>query len=341
MFREDFAFVAVRKTGCFVRRDAGRQALRHRLRKPPIRLGITGRRHGGMHAADAAFGIGDRARFLGPGGGGQHQVGVGQRLGAGVGLLHDHELGLLQGRAHASLVGQRLRRVRCRNPQHFHAACQHGVEKLQRGGAGRIGQAVHAPQRRDLGAVLGHGRVAVARQQGRHSAGFAPAHGIRLAGQRKRPRARFADLPGGQMQMDQRGVLVGALGGLVQAHRVERQRRAAASEPARGLDDVGGRHAADFLRHGRGVRIHRIHQHVKAVGVAVDVRLVDPPFARHDVQHGMKERHVRARRDGQVQVGERGGIRAAGVHHDHLHAGPARAGRFQAAKQHGVGVRHV
>ncbi len=41
----------------------------------------------------------------------------------------------------------------------------------------------------------------------------------------------------------------------------------------------------------------------------------------------MKACHVRARRDGRCKSAN-AAVRAAGVHHDHLHAGPARAGRF-------------
>jgi hypothetical protein len=54
----------------------------------------------------------------------------------------------------------------------------------------------------------------------------------------KRPGAGLADLAGGQVQVDQRGVLVDAAAGLVQALAIQRQRRPA-GEPARRLHDVG------------------------------------------------------------------------------------------------------
>jgi hypothetical protein len=61
----------------------------------------------------------------------------------------------------------------------------------------------------------------VAAEQVGHAADLAPAHGVGLAGQRERAGAGLADLPGGQVQVDQRGVLGRAAAGLVQALAVQ------------------------------------------------------------------------------------------------------------------------
>ncbi len=53
-----------------------------------------------------------------------------------------------------------------------------------------------------------------------HAAHFAPAHGIRLAGQREWARAFSADMAGGQVQVDQRGIFIGTMYALIQAHAV-------------------------------------------------------------------------------------------------------------------------
>ena len=63
----------------------------------------------------------------------------------------------------------------------------------------------------------------VAHVRGQHvgeAADLAPAHGVGLAGERERPRARLADAPGGQVAIDDGVDLVGALRRLVHALRV-------------------------------------------------------------------------------------------------------------------------
>jgi hypothetical protein len=87
----------------------------------------------------------------------------------------------------------------------------------------------------------------VGRQQVGQATHLAPAHGVGLAGQRERPGAGLADLAGGQVQVDQRGVLGGAAAGLVQALAVQAERgprvplplqRLHAGKPARGGQQV-------------------------------------------------------------------------------------------------------
>jgi hypothetical protein len=53
------------------------------------------------------------------------------------------------------------------------------------------------------------------------AADLAPAHGVRLAGDRERPHAGLADAAGGQVAVDDRVDLVGARGRLVDALRIE------------------------------------------------------------------------------------------------------------------------
>ena len=139
------AFIAIAEQRGLARRDAGRQPERDRLRQPPVGHGVARRRDGGPHAADAALGIGHGAGFLRPGRGGQHQVGMGQRLSAGIGFLHDHEIRARQSGARAGLVGHGLGRIGGGDPQHLDAAFARALEQLQRAGAGRFGQGVHAP----------------------------------------------------------------------------------------------------------------------------------------------------------------------------------------------------
>ena len=89
---------------------------------------------------------------------------------------------------------------------------------------GRSGTEGTPHRRRHLGAVLRIGEVAVGGQQVGQAAHFAAAHRVGLAGQRERPGAGRADLAGGQVQVDQRGVLGRAAAGLVQPLAVQAQR---------------------------------------------------------------------------------------------------------------------
>jgi hypothetical protein len=87
----------------------------------------------------------------------------------------------------------------------------------------------HAPQRGHFGAVLRVGHVAVGAEQIGQAAHLAPAHGVGLAGQREGAGAGLADLAGGQVQVDQGGVLGRAAAGLVQALAVQAERGPATS----------------------------------------------------------------------------------------------------------------
>jgi hypothetical protein len=132
---------------------------------------------------------------------------------------------------------------------------------------GLAGTSGHAPQARHFGAVFGVGQVAVRREQIGQAADLAPAHGIGLAGQREGAAAGLADLAGGQVQVDDRGVVVGAVAGLVEALAVQGQRRRRLAEPARGGDDVLRFHTADVGRQGRRVVAHQGLQRIETFGV--------------------------------------------------------------------------
>ena len=173
------------------------------------------RRHRGAHAADAALAVGDRAFLFAPRTGGQQQMGVAAGGGAGKGFLQHDELGALQCAQDGRLVGQALRGIGAGDPQGLDLAVGGGLEHLHRGLARFRGHAVHAPQACHFVSVFGIAQIAVRRQQRGHATDLASAHRIGLASERKRPGAGPADLPGGQVQVDQRGVFRGAAAALV------------------------------------------------------------------------------------------------------------------------------
>ena len=321
------------------------QPLRQRQRDLPVVPRTAGCGHCRAHAADAALAVGDGAGLFAPGGGGQQQVGVLRGGGGGEGLLHHHKLGALQGAAHGGLVGQALRGVGAGDPQRLDLAVGRGLEHLHRRLAGPRGHRPHAPQPGHFGAVVGVGHVAVRGQQVGQAPHLAPAHGVGLARQAEGAGARLADLPAGQVQVDQRGVLGRAAGALVQALAVQAQRGPArptlrhalhACEPARCGGNVLRRQAADGgSALGRAVLHHGL-QIGKAAGVARDVALVHPALAQHHVQHGVEQHHVAARQQGQEQIGHGRSVGAARIGHDDLHGRVGGARVLDAAKHDGV-----
>ena len=69
---------------------------------------------------------------------------------------------------------------------------------------------------------------------------LAATHGVGLAGEGEGPGTRPADLPGGQVQVDQRAVLGAAGARLVQAHAPEREEARRAADPLGAAQQIGG-----------------------------------------------------------------------------------------------------
>ena len=316
--------------------QAGLQLVCKLHRNGPVVARLAGGGHGRAHAGDAAFAVGHRASLLAPGGGGQQQVGIGTGGGGGKGFLHHHKLGALQCAAHGGLVWHALRGVGAGNPQRLDLAIGGGLEHLH-GRLARFGWHIgHAPERSYFGAVLGVGQVAVGAEQIGKATHFAPAHGVGLAGQAERARAGLADLCGGQVQVDERCVLGRAAAALVQALAVQAERGFGLRKPLGGGGQVGHAETAG-LRHTLGrVVAYQGLERVKARGVCGDVLGVRPSLPQHQVQHAVEQHHVAAGLEGQEQVGHAGGVGAARVGHDDLHAGVGGARVFNAAEQDGV-----
>jgi hypothetical protein len=125
----------------------------------------------------------------------------------------------------------------------------------------------------------------VAGQQVGHRAGFAPTHGVGLAGQRERAHAGLADGAGGEVQVDQRGAVGRAVGRLVESLAPERERRLGLAEPARGGDDVVGLDAADGGDGARRQLGELLAQVGEAGGVFGDEGVVNHAFPQQHVQH--------------------------------------------------------
>jgi hypothetical protein len=95
------------------------------------------------------------------------------------------------------------------------------------------------------------------------------------------------DLAGGQVQIDQGGVLGGAVRRLIQALAIQGQGRAG-REPARRAHDIVGRQAADTPGQFRREIANRIAQRGKPVRMRVDKSVRHQPLAQHHMQHAVK-----------------------------------------------------
>ena len=185
-------------------------------------------------------------------------------------------------------------------------------------------------------------------QQIRQTAHLAPAHGIGLAGQREGASAGPADLAGGQVQVDQRGVLGRAAAGLVEALAIQAERglarRAAAIQAGKqacGLEQSIFADATGLRHHIGGAVAHSRLQFLKAAGVRGKPGRIYPALPQHQMQHAVEQHHVGAGLDGQMQVGHVGGVGAPGIDHHNLQCRIVFLGVFDAAKQHRVRVGRV
>ena len=168
------------------------------------------------------------------------------------------------------------------------------------------------------------------RQHVGQAAHFAPAHGVRLARERKRPHAGLADAPCRQMAVDDAVDLVRAGGRLVHALRKGRDdlarggKRLVKRQQGLRVDLADARH----LQRVAAVHMRGRQRRVEVAAVPRDESLVDHALARQVAQQAVEQPHVGARLHGQMDIGQLAGGRAARVDHHqfHLRAGFADAG---------------
>ena len=184
------------------------------------------------------------------------------------------------------------------------------------------------------------------RQQVGHAADLAPAHRVRLAGERERAGAGPADLARRQVQVDQRRVLRRSARALVEPLAIERQVACARARVALANQRAAWTRSASAMPHRRADVLRREVAHARlqrleAAGVRGDVGGVEPAFPEHHVQHAVQQRDVGAGLDREVQVGDGGGLGAARIDDDDLQRRVARLRVLDAAKQDRVRERGV
>jgi hypothetical protein len=112
----------------------------------------------------------------------------------------------------------------------------------------------------------GVGEVAVRDKRSRETADLAPAHRIRLSRQAEGPGAGAADVAGGEVQVDEPGVLGGAARGLVEPLAVERERGARAANQ-RAAVTMSSARTPQVSAAACGVLAHHVAQRLEARGV--------------------------------------------------------------------------
>ena len=114
---------------------------------------------------DAPLAVGDRAFFLAPRAGRQHDVGVIGGIGVAVGFLQNDQFGGLQGGAHFALIGQRLRRIGAGDPHRLDFAALQRSKELDSGLARLLRHVGDAPKTRHFGTMYRVGQITVRRKQ--------------------------------------------------------------------------------------------------------------------------------------------------------------------------------
>ena len=156
----------------------------------PVRARFARRRQKGALARDAALGIGDRAVLLAPAQGRQQHVRPVRwcrcRATMSEATTSSH---LASARAHLVGVRQADQRIGGHDPHGLDVARLDRAEQVDGFQARLVGHARRLPEVLHGGAVGGIVELHVRRQHVRQAADFAPAHRVRLAGQRERPHA--------------------------------------------------------------------------------------------------------------------------------------------------------
>ena len=144
----------------------------------------------------------------------------------------------------------------------------------------------------------------VSRQLIRQATHFAPAHGIGLSGERKRPHARSTDAAGVQMAINNAVDLVGAAAGLIDALGEHRERALGLGELLIKCTHLCLREAA-FLRHlpDGGRAAARRHQgRLQSLGTALDKLAVGISMLFEVNQQAVEQDAIGPRARGQMPV---------------------------------------
>ncbi len=299
VFAKNVGWTAVRECGSKTKTS------RHLADDPPIGLRLAWTRQERALSRDAPFGVGDGPILLAPRCGRQQHLRTGLNGVVADDVFGDDEqLEPLQGGAHRAGARQRHARIGRHHPQCLDRSAFDGLKHIDgfQPFAGR--HAGRVPEAADA-AYFGGREAHVGGELVGEPADLAPAHGVGLAGERKRPHADSANAACGQMHVDDRIHLVGALGGLIDPLREggdDATGVAKKFKEARNIGPVescglGGSRciAGDFA--GAGQRLDKTRR------VPVDILVVESECVGEVHEQTAEQRGIHARRDRKEQIG--------------------------------------
>ncbi|VWB17597.1 hypothetical protein BUB20358_00652 [Burkholderia ubonensis] len=326
---------------CVVERVAETHRARDPGDDPPVRQRLAGRLDRLPHQRQAALGVDHHPFALGPQRARQQDVRVAVGFGVEERVLRDHELGRLQAGDRVAPVRHRRDGVRADDPARLDVAGRHPLEQVDGAVAGLGAQraARHLPPVLDELPVRVRQHRALTRQPRAHVAHLAPAHRVRLAGQRERPAAGPAQLAGREVQVADRIGVPHAVGALVEPHRPAAHPLRRVADPLRGEPDVGFGQPGDLRDLLRRVVGEKRRHRVPSFGELGDERGVGLAVRVQQMQQAVHQREIGAGADRQVQVRLVGGAGAARIDDDQLRAGLHAVHHPQ--EQDRMAIRHV
>ncbi len=311
-------------------------APRHFAQRPPVGARFAGRRQEGALARDAALGIGHRAILFAPAQRRQQHVGIGGGVGGADDVADHHQFAFLERAPHLVGVRQADQRIGGDDPDRLDRPLFHRAEQVDRLQARLRGDGGRVPEFLDGRAL---DRIVEVHVRGQHvgqAADFAPAHRVRLAGQRERPHAGLADAAGEQVAVDDGVDLVGAARGLVHALRIGGDDVIRGGEGFVEGEQPGRVDAADarHLRRVAAIDIRDGQRRVQPFGMGRNESRIDDALLRQVAEQPVEQPDIGARLDRQVDVGRLAGRRPARVDHHDAQRGP-RLFRAQDALEQG------
>ena len=280
---------------------------------PPVRAGVAGKGEQRALAADRAFAVGDGAVLLAPCR--RWELYVGEAAGVGIGdtVGNRHEGAFRERLAHAAGVRQRNGRIGRHDPQRLDPAfadCAEEIDRLEAGLGRHTWRGPEAAHRLD---VFGR-EIPVGGQSRSEPADLSSAHGVGLAGDRERPRAGVADPSGGEVKIDDRVDLVGAVDRLVDALAEQRDRAFGPGEQIVEGAQIGG---GEIAGAGGRPQVAALPQSAPEALGRHDVRLqefaIEKAFLAAMGEQAVHQGHVAAGAQLQVKVGAFGRFGAARI----------------------------
>ena len=307
----------------------------------PVGPGLTRGWPEGRTEGDPPLGVGHRALLLTPLGRGQHQMGGGGGLTAGIGLAQHHKGTTRQGGPHPGQIRQADQGIGGCHPPEVEGAGLHRLDLLpyRQARAGSDRPRRQPPGLLHFGPVAGITHRAVAGQELGQPTGLPTAHGIRLAGKGEGPGTGPADLTAEQVEVDQPADRGGAFSALIQPHRPEAEHgRRARPDLGKGMQLLLG-DPADGGGALRSPGLHMGREGLKPLGGRLHEGPIEGTGAQQQMRNTVQQGQIRAGSDRQVEVGGGGGRGGAGVdHHDAHGAGIPLAALQQPLEEHRMAV---